>query len=585
MKRDESKASRSSLRSLWAFLQSIHWPRKLVIIALILALAETFFKLAVPLFTMRLVDGLTGETFQWQGIAILITVFLLQGISGGFSYYLLSKIGETIVKQLRNRLWGHVLRLPVSYFDSHETGQTMSRITQDTGALKNLITGHLINVITGIISIIGSIAFLLVLDWKMTLIMLTSVPVMLLIIRPLGAMMYKISRRTQDETSNFSGLLGRTLSEIRLVKSFHAENKEEVKGNNGIDSLYTLGLKEAKILSIISPVMTFIIMAVLVVILGYGGVRVSEGALSAGTLVAIIFYLFQIIVPFTQMASSFTAFQKAAGATERIQEIIKMSLEPLDQGGLKEWSNDPLHFNRVSFSYSKEQHIIKDVSFTIPPGKTTAITGPSGGGKTTLFALIEQFYQPDAGEILLGERPAEAFDLAFWRKSIGYVSQESPLLSGTIYENICYGLDESVPMERVVEAAVLANAHPFIEDLADGYQTEIGERGMKLSGGQRQRIAIARALIADPELLLLDEATSSLDAASENLIQEALIKLMEGRTSVVIAHRLSTVLHADQIIFFENGEVTGTGTHEELYDQHAMYRDLVNSQGLQKANS
>ena len=414
-------------------------------------------------------------------------------------------------------------------------------------------------------------------DWKMTLIMILSVPISIFLIMPLGQKMYKISMAAQDEMAHLSGNLGRVLSDIRLVKAYHAEETEKKHGENGINHLFQFGLKEAKILAVISPFITFVIMLVLVVLIGYGGVQVASGALTAGALVAIIIYMFQIVVPFTQMASFFTAFQKAFGATERIQEILGVEKEK--SGEILEVVNvvEDLSIQKLTFSY-KDSQIIKGISLTIPAGKTTAIVGPSGSGKTTLFALLERFYKPDSGEILFGNTRIDQFHLQSWRSQFGYVSQESPLMSGTIRENIKYGIEREVSEQEIEQAAKLANAMEFINCLPDGMETEVGERGIKLSGGQRQRIAIARAVIRNPKILLLDEATSNLDSESELLVQKALQILMKGRTTLIIAHRLSTVLDADQIVVLEDGKITGIGTHHVLFQSNSLYRKLSEQQ-------
>ncbi|MED3571147.1 ABC transporter ATP-binding protein [Cytobacillus praedii] len=564
-------------RAFWQLLKEANPPKWIFILAIFLSLIETGAGLIVPLFTKSLVDQLAASALEASLIILLAAAFIIQTVSSGFSFYFMTYIGEAIVASIRKRLWEQVLSLPIPFFDQHQSGETMSRVTQDTNIVKNLITQHLITFLTGLISIIGSIIILLLIDWKMTLIMIISVPISIAIIMPLGQKVYKISKSTQDEMADFSGNLGRVLSDIRLVKAYHAENTEKRKGYKGIQHLFQFGLREAKIQAVISPFMTFIMMLVLVILIGYGGVQVASGALSAGSLVAIIIYMFQIVVPFTQMASFFTAFQKAVGATERIQEILGIEKESSSQTLNVSNSAQDLTFRNLSFAY-KENPIIKNISLTMLSGKTTAFVGPSGSGKTTLFALLERFYMPESGEILLGETNISDFNLLSWRSQIGYVSQESPLMSGTIRENICYGIENQVSDEEIQRAAVLANAAEFIERLPKGFETEVGERGMKLSGGQRQRIAIARALIRNPKILLLDEATSNLDSASEHLVQQALQQLMAGRTTLVIAHRLSTIVEADQIAVIEDGCITGTGSHHELLESHALYRKLAEQQ-------
>lgn len=568
----------TSLRTFLSLLKTLKWPIKTIVIALSITLAETVASLVLPLVTMNLVDNLTTQLFDWRLIAVISAVFLIQAVTGGVSFYLLTLIGEKIVADLRQKLWDKVLHLPISYFDTNETGATMSRITQDTTTLKTLITQQMVQVITGIISIIGAIILLFIIDWKMTLILLISVPAALFIIMPLGKMMHKIALATQAEMASFSGLLGRILADIRLVKAYNAEAAENKRGQKAIYSLFRYGLKEARIQALISPIMTLLMMLVLVIILGYGGTQVASGALTAGALVAIIFYLFQIIVPFAQMATFFTSFQKAMGATERIQEIFAMESE---KGAHSEpAAKGTIAFHNVSFQYDQTKSILRNLSFSAPLNTVTALVGPSGGGKTTIFSLIERFYEPSEGVITFNDEDISSFDLRSWRHKIGYVSQESPLLSGTIADNMMYGMEEIPSEEQLKAAAQAANALTFIEELPNGFQTEVGERGMKLSGGQRQRIAIARALLHNPQILLLDEATSNLDSGSEILVQEALQRLMSGRTTFIIAHRLATILHADTILFIEKGQITGSGTHDELLAQHALYRKFSSGQGL-----
>ncbi|MED3726027.1 ABC transporter ATP-binding protein [Priestia filamentosa] len=578
----EKENTKANLASFWQLLKSIKLPKAIMITALTLSLLETGAALIVPLFTKNLVDKAASSALETSVIVILILAFMLQAISGGISSYLIMYVGEIVVSRLRSNLWRKVLFLEIPYFDKHQSGETMSRITQDTNTIKTLVTQHLVSFLTGIVSIVGSVIILLFIDWKMTLVMILAVPFSLLLIIPLGRKMYRISKATQDELASFSGELGRVLGEIRLVKMYSAENEEVEKGEEGIKKLFRFGLKEARIQSVLHPFMTLIMMLVIVILIGYGGVRVASGTLTAGSLVAIIIYMFQIIVPFSQMATSFSALQKALGATERIGEMLNLRTEEKQKGKNLDEALVDIELKDISFSYNDKTPILRDINLRIPKGKTTAFVGPSGGGKTTLFSLLERFYKPTSGSITIGEEDIDSFTLSSWRKAISYVSQESPIMSGTIRENICYGVGREVSDEEVKEAAKLANAKEFIDNLSDGFHTEVGERGIKLSGGQRQRIAIARALIRDPKILFLDEATSNLDSSSEHLVQQALNRLMKGRTTLIIAHRLSTVVHADQLVVIEKGEISGVGTHEELLKDHNLYQKLVQQQQTER---
>jgi ATP-binding cassette subfamily B protein AbcA/BmrA len=506
--------------------------------------------------------------------------FIVQAIISGISIYLLSYVGQKVVARLRDRMWMKLIRLPVSYFDKQSSGQTVSRVVNDTSIVRELITNHFPQFITGIISIIGAIIILLVMDWKMTLLMLTSVPITLAIMIPLGRKMAKISRGLQDETAIFTGNITQTLGEIRLMKSSTAEQNEEEKGLDGIDKLLGYGLREARIFAMIGPTMYLIMMVVIVMIIAYGGMRVASGTMSTGSLVAFLLYLFQIIMPITSFAMFFTQLQKAIGATERIIDILEEPLEDGQDGIEMDISSKPITINNVSFSYSAEESVLENISLEAQPGQMIALAGPSGSGKTTLFGLLERFYEPAAGEIKIGDTPIQQISLKSWRSQIGYVSQESAMMAGTIRENLCYGLEDSksIADEKLWEVAKMAYADQFIADFPKGLDTEVGERGVKLSGGQRQRIAIARAFLRDPKILMMDEATASLDSQSEGIVQQALTRLMEGRTTFVIAHRLSTIVDADQIIFIEKGQVTGIGTHSELTQSHDLYREFAEQQ-------
>ncbi|WP_310830567.1 ABC transporter ATP-binding protein [Paenibacillus pedocola] len=563
------------------FLKLLHQTKPsygLLTLAVLLSMISTLVGLVIPMFTKNLVDGFSISSISKLQIAGIAGAFIAQTIAGGVSIYLLNYVGQKTVAALRDRLWRKFLVLPVSYFNDNRTGESVSRMTNDTGILKTLISEHLASLFTGVISIVGSISVLLYLNWKMTLVLFTVLPLSALILIPLGRQMYKISKGTQDETASFTATLSGVLSEIRLVKSSGAEQREYEAGRTGIMNLLSFGIREGKISAMISPLVSFVFMMLLVVIIGYGGMQVSSGALTAGELVAFILYLIQIVMPLTQLTQFFTQIQKAKGASERIIETLAVEEEVYEGAEEAAQVEAPIVVEDLSFGYKTGEQVLNKVSFTMQPGQVTAIVGPSGGGKTTLFSLLERFYQPDHGLIKLGSKPVSTFSLRSWRKLIGYVSQESPLLAGTIADNLGYGLDREISEAEMRRAAVMAYADKFIEELPDGYQTDVGERGVKLSGGQRQRIAIARALLRDPQILMLDEATSSLDSQSEAVVQKALSNLMKGRTTIVIAHRLATVVNADQIVFMEKGRITGRGTHEELLRSHELYREFAAQQ-------
>ncbi|WP_082651980.1 ABC transporter ATP-binding protein [Gorillibacterium timonense] len=611
----EAGRDKTRVRRFIRFLLDSDPPKGWLTAAVLLSLINTLVGLTIPLFTKNLVNGFSLSSLGRGQIVGIVLAFLAQAVSGAVSVYLLHYSGNRIVSSIRERLWAKLLRLPVGYYDSKQTGDTVSRLTNDTAIIKGLITEQITGFFTGILSIVGSLAILFYMNWQMTLLMLVVFPLAAVILVPLGYKMYGISKSTQEETAGLTSVVNRVVTEIRLVKASGAEQAEYGEGTDRIKRLFRLGLKEARISAVISPLISFLMVVLLVALIGFGGVQVSSGRMTAGSLVAFIMYLFQIILPITQISQFFTQFQKAVGATDSINAIMEEVEEAADGIALTEEKSLPeqperavqskrelpvtapsmesshhqeqefangqastLSLEHITFEYKPEEPILQDITIQAESGKVTAIVGPSGGGKTTLFSLLERFYSPSLGRIRYGETDIADIALSTWRKQIGYVSQESPLLAGTIRDNLCYGLDREVSDEEMEQAAAMAYADGFIAELPEGYATQVGERGIKLSGGQRQRIAIARALLRNPRILLLDEATSSLDSHSETVVQLALTNLMKGRTTLVIAHRLSTVIDADSIIFIEKGRVTGTGTHEELYVSHALYREFADSQ-------
>ncbi|MGG4221481.1 ABC transporter ATP-binding protein [Paenibacillus jamilae] len=577
-KKSSKRPDKAGMGRFIKLIVSAHPPKAILTIALILTLIQTIAGLIVPMMTKGLIDGLTFSSLNRMVIIGLIGAFVLQAVASAVSIYMLNYAGHKIVANLRKRLWHKILSLPIPYFDRNRSGDTMSRVTNDTSLIMNLITEYLVNLISNVIAIIGGIALLFYLDWVMTLIILTIVPLTALILFPVGRKMYRISKKQQDEMADLTSVLSQVIGEIRLVKAYGTESREAQAGEDRIFRMFRFGLQESRILALVGPISTFLLTAVLVIILGVGGVRVASGVLTAGDLVAFILLLFQVITPMAQFTTLYSRLQKVVGATERIQTILDHEEEPLELKQEAAQESRDIVFRDVAFSYTEGEEVLHQANLVIPANQTTAFVGPSGSGKSTLFSLLERFYVPDTGEIRYGDEPISSYTLSSWRSKIGYVSQESSMMTGTVRDNITYGLGREADLEEVRRAAMMAYADAFIMDLPQGYDTEVGERGMKLSGGQRQRIAISRALLRSPDILMLDEATSSLDSSSEHEVQKALANLMEGRTTIVIAHRLSTVVHSDQIIVLDKGNVTGAGTHTELLENHQVYRELAQKQ-------
>lgn len=551
---------------------------KLLVIGFLISLVSTGFSLVIPLFTKNLVDGFSLKNMNLSFIAIIICAFLIQALTSAISSYMMGYTGEQTVSNLRELVWHKLVNLKITYFDNHQTGEITSRLVNDTTVVKSLVADQLPSFVSGILSMIGAFVVLFLMDWKLTLVILIAVPIVALLMVPIGNWMRNISIRMQRQTAEFNSTTTQALSESRLIKASDGEQTELTRGDNGIHQLFDTGVAEAKIMAIISPIMLLAMMGILVTVIGYGGVRVQNGTLSIGTLVAFLLYLFQIIAPATQFSQFFTQLQKTKGATARLDDLLEQPVEDLTAGKTVDVAGKTLTVDNVSFSYDKENPVLQNVSFTAHPNSVVAFVGPSGSGKSTLFSLLERFYQPDNGTITIADENINTINLQSWRSQIGYVSQDSAMLVGTIRDNLTYGLTRPVSDDELWHVLSLAYADQFVRDTPEGLNTQVGERGVKVSGGQRQRLAIARAFLRDPKILMLDEATASLDSQSEEMVQRALNNLMKNRTTLVIAHRLSTIVDADNIFFLEHGEITGHGNHKELLEKHELYRQYVAEQ-------
>lgn len=567
---------------LFFLFKRLSWPYGLIIAAVIITSLGSLSGLLVPLFTGRLVDKFSVSSINWGMIAIFGSIFLINALLSGIGLYLLSKIGEKIIYAIRSLLWEHIIQLKMPFFDKNESGQLMSRLTDDTKVINEFISQKLPNLLPSVLTLVGSLVMLFIMDWKLTLLTFITIPVFILIIVPLGRVMQKISTNTQSEIANFSGLLGRVLTEMRLVKVSNTERLELDNAHTNLKKIYRLGLKQAKISAVVQPISGVVMLLTIAIILGFGALEIGTGAITPGTLIAMIFYVIQLSMPLINLSTLVTDYKKAVGASSRIYEIMQEPIEPteaLSESKDATVIDGELVFEHVDFKYDVKK-ILEDVSFSIPQGEVSAFVGPSGSGKSTIFNLIERMYDIERGDIKYGNQSIFDIPLSKWRTKIGYVMQSNSMMSGTIRDNILYGINRKVDDEELIEYAKLANCHDFIMQFDEGYDTMVGERGLKLSGGQRQRIDIARSFVKNPDILLLDEATANLDSESELKIQEALETLMEGRTTVVIAHRLSTIKKAGQIVFIDEGEVTGKGTHHELMASHDKYRHFVTSQKL-----
>lgn len=567
------------IASFWYLLKSNHIAKGPFVFGLIGTALFTAASLSIPLLTKILVNGFTFDTKHIALLIMLGFIIIVQAVINALSNYMLSKVGENIVFNIREKMWDKLISMPVSYYDKNHSGELVSRVVNDTNTINDLVSGNLSEFIRGLLTIIGTIIVLFILDWKMTILMIITFPLATIVMVPLGKKISQISRRMQDETANLTETIQQTLSEIRLMKHSTAEGYEKRKGKASMLELFLYSLKHYKLTSIIGPTSYTMMILVAITIVGYGGLRVTNGDMSTGTLVAFILYIFIINDPILSFSTTFGEFSKAQGATERIVNILGQSGEKYN-GIRKSVANEPIHLKDVSFSFNNSNLILDNINLYVNPGDVIALSGPSGAGKSTLLALLERFYEPNTGEIRIGNIPINSLSLESWRGQIGYVSQESSMISGTIRNNLTYGLDneKQIGDSKLWEVAKLAYIDTFIDELPNKMETHVGERGVKLSGGQRQRINIARAFLRDPKILMLDEATASLDSQSEEYIQEALWALMKGRTAFIIAHRLSTIVDADKIVFMEKGKITGMGTHKELLETHSLYKDFSKNQ-------
>ena len=564
-------------RAFLTLIKTIHPKYWQLIVGIGLGMIATAGNLIVPQFAKNLINQL-GQHLNVGLMVAVVGVFLISALISAGSGTILGFFGEDVVAKLRRQLWDKLLHLPVSYFDTKKSGVLSSRLVNDSSQVKQLLANTLPNLMTSLLQLIGALVLMLVMDWRMTAIMFIAVPLVMIVMMPVARQSRKIGRARQDALADFNGEAGEILSEVRLVKSSNAENQENQAGSKQIEQLYHIGLKEAIYDSIAGPLMTGAMMAVILGVLAYGAHRVLAGSMTIGTMLGFLMYLFQMLGPVMALGQFFTTLAKTSGATERIQELLAQPVEDQRTGADIPLEGQTIAMQHVDFAYEAGEKVLHDLSFEAKPNSVVAFVGPSGGGKSTVFSLLERYYQPDAGQVLIGHQNAQAVNLTHWRDQIGLVSQDAAIMAGTIRYNLTYGLSDQYSDDQLWAVLKLAYADEFVHQMSKGLDTQVGERGIKVSGGQRQRLAIARAFLRDPKLLMLDEATASLDSESEMMVQKALAQLMKGRTTLVIAHRLSTIVDADEIYFIENGHVSGHGPHDQLLKTHALYHEYVQNQ-------
>ncbi|AEB62374.1 ATP-binding protein [Bacillus amyloliquefaciens] len=554
---------------------------RLFILAIFLSGLSAIASTLVPHYLKSLIDYYNiHEKINLWDLLGLLGIFLSSGVIGAVGSYMLSVVGYNVVANLRNLLWEKIVILPVEFYDKNRSADIASRFVNDTTVIYNLVSNSFSQFINAILIVLFCGFWLFYYDWQLTLVIVVAIPVYLLIFIPLGRILSKLSKMTQSLTGELNVRAVETISAIRLVKSSTAEKLQVEKGKEDVEALRSIGLKQTKWMVILNPIINLMMMLIIISIIGFGGVKLANGSLSPGTFIAFLTLMFYIMGPLNNFGLFFTQIQKTIGATERISQLIYEQGEDQHKGKELAETNKDLVIENLSFCYSNEDKAfsLKNINLIIKRGSVNALVGPSGSGKTTIISILERYYKPNSGNIYFGDENIELFSLNSWRSQIGYVAQNHDLISGTIRDNLIFGLENPPNEKRIVEACKKAYAWQFISELPNSLETNIGEKGLNLSGGQRQRIAIARMFLKNPNIIFLDEATASLDSHSERIVNEAMKKLMKDRTAIIIAHRLSTIINADNIIFMENGEITGQGNHWELKNSHKLYHQFCEQQ-------
>ena len=543
--------------------------------------------LVVPWLIQNVVDEvlMEKELRMLNAIAFgILGLFIIRGFASYGQTYNMAWIGERIIIDVRAKIFGHLQKLSMSYFDNHKTGVIMSNLTNDVGAIRSAITTDLLSFVTEAVTLVGSIVAMFVLDWRLTLVTFIIVPVVLGIINIFGKKLRLAGHDVQGRAADITALLQEVISGVRVVKSFAREKFEMNRFLAQNEENFRAAMGATKLTSLLSPIIEFAAAIAVTVILWYGGYSVIHGQLTSGSLIAFLIYAINLSNPVKRLSQVYGGIQKSLAAADRLFAILDTQSDVKEKEGAKALDKvtGQVSFDHVDFSYDGNKLALSDFNVDVAPGQMIAIVGPSGAGKTTLANLLPRFYDVTGGAVRIDGLDVRDVTIQSLREHIGHVPQDTMLFNTTIKDNILYGRLDATD-EEIYEAAKAANVLEFVDKMPEGLNTIVGERGSSLSGGQRQRVAIARAILKNPSILILDEATSALDTESEKLVQEALDRLMQGRTAFVIAHRLSTVQNADKIIVLQEGKMVEQGTHEELLAiDNGLYKHLYNVQFAEK---
>lgn len=580
---EAAKKKAINYSNAWAEARRLVWHHRWrLALGLSLMLVSRALSLVLPASTKFVIDEVIGKrrTDLLGTIALIaVSATFLQAASSFAISQILGVAAQRAITEMRKRVHAHIERLPVRYFDSMKTGQLISRIMRDAEGVRNLVGTGLVQLTGGLITALLALNVLLWLNWRMTLITLAVLAVFGIGMAAAFKRLRPLFRDRGEIESQLTGRLSESLSGIRVVKAYTAERRERLVFARNAHKLFRNIAQSMTGVSFTMAFSSTIVGTIGMVIFLLGGRAVLNGEMTLGDLFMYVAFTGMMAMPIVELASIGTQITEAFAGLDRIREIMGMRTETEEDATREPAANlrGDITFENVSFAYEAGTPVLKGISFHAPAGSTTALVGSSGSGKSTLISLVLNFNQPQTGRILVDGREMNSIRMHDYRSHLGVVFQDNFLFDGTIADNIAFS-NPGATREQVIEAARVAHCHEFIERFEKGYETIVGERGVKLSGGQRQRVAIARAVLADPRILILDEATSSLDSESESLIQDGLKSLQHGRTSFVIAHRLSTIRAADQILVLEHGEVVERGTHAELFKLGGRYRELHDRQ-------
>ncbi len=577
----EYKGPRANLKDLLPFLAD---HKKALILALVLSIISSLLSLGQPLLMGQVISAVE-QSKEFTNIAIGIVVLLFSAaLINGFQYYLLYRTGEGVVLGTRKKLVSRLLRLPIKEYDRRRIGDLVSRVGADSTLLKSVLTQGLVDAVGGLLQFLGAVILMAFIDPILLGSTLLVVFIAVAAIAMTGRKLRSATTKAQQKVGAMSASVERALGAIRTIRAARAETREAQAIDKDAIAAYDQGVKIAKLSAIVAPIAQIAFNTAFIVVLGLGGLRVATGATSISSLVTFVILLFFMVGPLISAFGAYSSVMSALGALARIQEIMVIDEEVQGEGALKRQGENAVEFSGISFHYEpgedeEPKSILENVSFQIPRGSRVALVGPSGAGKSTIFSMIERFYEPTEGEILLDGTSVKEMSLDTLRSQIGYVEQDAPVLAGSIRENLLLGRAEASD-DDLREVLGMVNLTEVLNRDAKGLDAEVGENGIMLSGGERQRLAIARALLAAPPILLLDESTSALDGPNEQRMREAIDAVAKNRTLIVIAHRLSTVVDSDQIIVLERGRVIGSGTHSELVKSTPLYAELAKHQLL-----